>query len=45
MMKFIRKKLNRKYKKEELIKRYEEQKLALDNGIKRNQSVCGGLGH
>jgi hypothetical protein len=43
-MKFFRKWLNRKQKKEELIKRYEEQKLGEYSRIKRNQSVCGGLG-
>ncbi len=45
MIKFIRKRFNRKYKKEELIKLHEEQKLAHNFDIKRNQSVCGGLGH
>ncbi len=44
MIKFIRKRLNRKSNKEELIKRYEEQKLGENSNFKRNQSVCGGLG-
>ena len=48
MIEFIRKIINRKYKKEELIKRYEEQKLT-DIGVYRDTrgglSACGGLGH
>ena len=48
MIKFIRKKFNRKNKKEELIKRYKEQRL-IDNEIQnegpKGLSACGGLSH
>ena len=48
MIKLIRKRLNRKYKKEELIKRSEEQKL-IDAEVQSNGpkglSACGGLSH
>ncbi|MFX0039729.1 MAG: hypothetical protein ACFFCY_12810 [Promethearchaeota archaeon] len=48
MLKFIRKRLNRKYTKEELIKKYEQQRL-IDNELQNNGpkglSACGGLSH
>jgi hypothetical protein len=48
MINFIRKRLNRKYKKEELIKRYKEQRL-IDTEVQNNGpkglSACGGLSH
>ena len=48
MLKLIRKILNRKYSKEELIKRHEEQRLKDDelrNNGPRGLSACGGLSH
>jgi hypothetical protein len=40
MIKFIHKKLDRKYKKEELVKRHNEQKLS-DN-VDYNTTIKGG---
>ena len=48
MIKYIRKRLNRKYRKEELIKQYEEQRLIdaeVQNNGPKGLSACGGLSH